>query len=219
MAGLLRALSWNLDRRQGSIRLFEVGNVFSPPDPAHPRTVRAGSGGAQQAALPVERELVSAVFAADGDDARTAVTALLALADDLRLVEVRLRAPEGGFPLPGLHPTRSAEVRAGADGRVVGTVGEIDPAVASDFGVDGQRIGWMELDLGLVLDHAVVGPGERPGPAGQPVPVVRRGSCLRRWRRRPRRPGGRRAVGAGGELLESVTLFDVYRGPGVERSA
>jgi len=216
MAGLLRALSWNLDRRQGSIRLFEVGNVFSPPDPAHPRTVRAGSGGAQQAALPVERELVSAVFAADGDDARTAVTALLALADDLRLVEVRLRAPEGEFPLPGLHPTRSAEVRAGADGRVVGTVGEIDPAVASDFGVDGQRIGWMELDLGLVLDHAVVG---RASDRARPVSRYPSSDVDLAFALADAVPADRVAdvlSVAGGELLESVTLFDVYRGPGVE---
>jgi phenylalanyl-tRNA synthetase beta chain len=216
MAGLLRALAWNLDRRQGSVRLFEVGVVFSPPDATGAHTARAGAGGAQQAMLPVERQLLSALFATDGDDASSAVAALAAMGSELGAADLRVRAPEAGASLPGLHPTRSARVCSGAGGPEVGTVGEIDPAVAADFGVDGQRIGWLELDLGLVLDPTVV---ERSSDRSRPisrypssdvdlalvlddaVPADRLADVLRE---------------AGGALLESVTLFDVYRGPGVE---
>jgi phenylalanyl-tRNA synthetase beta chain len=215
LAGLLRALAWNRDRRQGAVRLFEVGVVFAPPDPER-ATERAGSGGAQQAALPEERELVSVLFAAVGDDAKGAVGALLSLGDELRLADLRLRAPGGGSGVAGLHPTRSAEVRAGSGGPVVGTVGEVDPAVVAEFGAGEARVGWLELDLGLVLDAGVV--ARRPATV-QPVsrypssdvdlafsvedhvPVDLVTDVLR---------------DAGGELLESVTLFDVYRGQGVE---
>jgi phenylalanyl-tRNA synthetase beta chain len=215
MAGLLRALAWNLDRRQGSIRLFEVGVVFAPPGPGRTVTERAGPGGAQQAMLPDERELLSAIFAADGDDAATAVAALGALVEELGLAEVRVRAPEPAEGQAGLHPTRSANVVAGADGVVVGTVGEVDPAVVADFGAGPRRVGWLEVDLGLVGDRSVMPRrSERSRPISRypssdvdlalvvddAVPADALADVLRR---------------AGGELLESVTLFDVYRGPGV----
>ena len=45
MPGLLGALSYNASRRQGDIRLFEVGVVFSHPGEGSPRVVeRAGAG-------------------------------------------------------------------------------------------------------------------------------------------------------------------------------
>ena len=44
MPGLLGALAYNAGRRQGAIRLFEVGVVFSHPDEGRPRVVeRSGS--------------------------------------------------------------------------------------------------------------------------------------------------------------------------------
>ncbi len=215
MAGLLGALAWNRDRRQGSVRLFEVGTVFAPPETGR-SAVRAGSGGSAVASLPIERELVSAVFAGDGDDVTSALAALWALADELRVADLRLRPPAEGTTPPGLHPTRSAEVRSGPEGPVVGTAGEVDPAVVAGFGAGAGRVGWFELDLPRFLDPALV---ERRSDVAAPVsrypssdvdlafvldddvPADVLTDVLRR---------------AGGDALESVTLFDVYRGPGVE---
>ncbi len=214
MAGLLRALAHNRDRRQGSVRLFEVGIVFSEPTPGRGPGERAGSGGEHEAFLPTERELVSVLFGADGDDARVAVAALEAVSNELGLAGLKVRPPEGGEPLAGLHPTRSARVLAGAV--QVGTLGEIDPAVAADFGVAEGRLGWLELDLNLLVDRAV---------------VARRDELVRPVSRYPSSDIDLALVvddaiavdevadvlrASGGDLLESVTLFDVYRGPGVE---
>ena len=59
MPGLLGALAYNADRRQGSVRLYEVGVVFSHPDEGERRVVeRSGAGGAHKAVLPGERELL-----------------------------------------------------------------------------------------------------------------------------------------------------------------
>ena len=70
MPGLLGALAYNASRRQPEVRLYEVGVVFSHPGEGAPRVVeRAGAGGAESAELPGERELLSAVFALDTDDA------------------------------------------------------------------------------------------------------------------------------------------------------
>jgi phenylalanyl-tRNA synthetase beta chain len=50
-----------------------------------------------------------------------------------------------------LHPGRSAEVRLG--GRSVGHVGELAPAVARSFDIEG-RVAIAEIDLGPVLEPA-----------------------------------------------------------------
>jgi phenylalanyl-tRNA synthetase beta chain len=208
LPGLLRALAYNVNRRQGDVRLFEVGTVFSHPDD---RGRRSGVGAARgaPAALPGERELCSAAFACQGDDARVAVAAWRVLADALRLDRVALVA-DGA--IAGLHPTRSG--RLVAPGGDVGAVGEIDPAVVDAFGLQG-RVGWLELDLGRLLDESVA---PRRSEAAQPVSrfpssdvdvalVVDDGV--------PAAAVQAALEAAGGELLERVSLFDVYRGSGV----
>ncbi len=243
MPGLLRALAYNVERRQGELRLFEIGVVFTRPEAATTelgvpaRVERSGPGGAHRSALPVEREFLGVLFAQDADDARTAVVAWRCLAEELRLAGVRLvqRAPSAATPglppIPGLHPTRGAwlvtlagnaeqRVEPGSDHEgvvpagAIGTVGEIDPAVALAFGVQG-RVGWLEVDLGRLLD---------------PAAVPRRSEWTRPVSRFPTSDVDLAFVvadevpadevrglleEAGGERLESLTLFDVYRGPAV----
>jgi phenylalanyl-tRNA synthetase beta chain len=229
MPGLLGALAYNASRRQADVRLFEVGVVFSHPDEGAARIVeRSGAGGTGRAELPGERELLSTVFAGEGDDARAAVAAWHVVADALRLEAVRLVPPgDGRPPLPGLHPTRAAQLVArDADGHTVtlGSVGEIDPAVADTFdltaasgsGTAARRVGWLEIDLGLLFDEArvprriTVGGAVSRFPSSDidlafvvadPHPADVVAGVLRE---------------AGGELLESVHLFDVYRGAGMD---
>jgi phenylalanyl-tRNA synthetase beta chain len=229
MPGLLGALAYNASRRQGAIRLFEVGVVFSHPGEGAPRVVeRSGSGGAQAALLPGERELLSAVFAYDTDDARSAVAAWHVLADAFRLSGVRLvAAEEGELAPPGLHPTRSARLVAQASaqqtGRTIGTVGEIDPDVAASFGltyatgagVASRRIGWLEVDLGLLLDEDVVTRRAMVAAAVSRFPSSDIDLALVVEDRVPADAVAEALGAAAGDLLESVALFDVYRGPGI----
>jgi len=210
LPGLVRALAWNANRREGDVRLFEIGVVFSHPDQAS-RRARGGAAGGVTAVLPDERELLCVVLGDGDDDARAAAAAWRVLADALRLEPVEVVA-DG--TLPGLHPTRSARLVA-AGGTTLGCVGEVDPEVAAAFGVSGRRLGWVEADLGLLLDPAVA--ARRPEVArplsrfpsadvdlalvvADDVPAAQVAEVLR---------------AAGGERCESVTLFDVYRGHGV----
>ena len=196
LPGLLKAVRYNADRQWLNVRLFEVGRVFFPPAP----------GAAP--ALPVEREDVAFVVAGPGADARLAVRLWSILADALRLEGVELVASK----VPGLHPTRAARL-VGADGNDFGEVGEVDAEVATAFGLSG-RVGYFAADLRALLaqprradqarpvsrfpasdiDLAFVIPGDVPAAAVASTLQV-----------------------AGGELLESVRLFDVYplaeRGP------
>ncbi len=228
MPGLLGALAYNASRRQPEVRLFEVGVVFSHPDGGAPRVVeRAGAGGTETALLPGERELVSAVFARDSDDARDAVASWHVVADALHLDGVRLVAPGGELgSLPGLHPTRSAHLVAhgGSIGPVVlGSVGEIDPGVATTFGLtrlsgsgtSARRVGWLELDLGLLLDEAQVPRRVTTGGAVSRFPSSDIDLALVVEDRHPADVVAEGLRSAAGELLESVSLFDVYRGAGI----
>jgi phenylalanyl-tRNA synthetase beta chain len=230
MPGLLGALAYNASRRQGAIRLYEVGVVFSHPGEGAPRVVeRSGEGGTRTATLPGERELLCAVFARDDDDAQSAVVAWRVLADAFRLTGVRLDAGQTAV-LTGLHPTRSAALMARSSsgdgdkgGRVIGTVGEIDPDVAQAFGLTttsaqgttARRIGWLQVDLGLLFNEEVVPRRAMVSAAVSRFPSSDVDLAFVVEDTHPADAVAEVLGAAAGELLESVTLFDVYRGPGI----
>jgi phenylalanyl-tRNA synthetase beta chain len=228
LPGLLRALAYNASRRQPEVRLFEVGVVFSHPDEGSQRVVeRAGAGGSSTAALPGEREMVAVVFARDEDDARTAVAAWDVLADALHVDGVRFGPPGGrGSSLTGLHPSRSAHLVArGLNGEVttIGSVGEVDPDVAAAFGVtrtsggsaSARRVGWLEFDLGVLLDETLVPRRPVGGGAISRFPSSDIDLALVVDDRYAADEVAMSLRTSAGEMLESVRLFDVYRGPGI----
>ena len=204
--GLVRAVLHNTERRQLDLRFFEVGSVF---------WYRAEDGSAEAS------ERLSVIFVAEGDDAWTAVGAWRWIAEALGLADWSLGGLTGPEPVvAALHPYRSSAVVAGPDpgGLTVGAVGELDPAVVERLGLvgpDGRppRSGWLDLDLGILLDRERV--PRRPA-TSRPISrfpssdvdlafvvpdAVPAGAVERALRR------------AGGEVVESIDLFDVYRGP------
>ncbi len=209
VSGLVRAVLRNSERRQSGIRFFEVGSVF-----------RRGG-----VTLGESSERMSAVFAADGDDSFTAVSAWRTLSEALGLASWSLGVPAPASPVSApIHPYRSSVIlsgdgQAGAEavGTVIGVVGELDPTVVGRFdlvGPDGRprRLGWLDLDLDVLLDRqSVVRRPEQSRPLSRfpssdidlafvvsdAVAAASVQGTLRR---------------TGGDLLESVDLFDVYRG-------
>jgi phenylalanyl-tRNA synthetase beta chain len=193
LPGLLKALRFNLDRQLDDLALFEVGRIFAPP--------------ADGRILPDEAEhLGVAVLPPAGatgtDSVTSAVRTWQWLASALRLDGIALEAARR----PGLHPGRSARVVAG--GLTLGEIGEVDPAVASAYGITG-RVGWLQISLDLLA-----GAGRRPRMATEisrypasdadlafvapdDLPAADLVGALRR---------------SGGDLVEDVSLFDVYRG-------
>lgn len=202
LPNLLKAVQYNVSHGLSHVSLFEVGKVFlSAPDPDDPR---------------VPDQPVHLAFIAVGDtgarglhstprptDVYTSTGIVRALFDRLGLpMRIRQGTP-GGF-----HPGRAAEVLM-AD-RVVGTIGELHPAVGRAFGIDGRVAagelflaplladeGWwqleapstyprVEFDLAFVLEERT--------PASGVVEAIR---------------------AAAGEWLESVTVFDEFRGASI----
>ena len=211
LPGLLRALAFNVGRRNDRIRLFEIGVVFPVPPPERVARVLARTGGT----VIDEREHLAVLFAADGDDAEAATRGWLELAGALGLDDVELVAVTGDV-VPGLHPTRSARLlgsdvgHRGDERTVLGAVGEIDPAVLEAFGVAGRRVGWLEAELQVLLRRSA----ERRMLL-QPVSVFPSSDIDLAFVVDDAVPAslvGATIRSAAGSLLESLTLFDVFRG-------
>jgi len=213
--GLVRAIVYNAERRQGDVRLFEVGSVF------HRLEIPTGDGPDAG-----ETERLCAVFAADGDDAWSAVAAWHSVADALGLTGwVLEQGPHHGSAFRALHDYRSGTLLTepvtaeGAALRraVLGVVGELDPTFVEGFGllgVDGRprRVGWLDLDLDVLLDpaQAVRKPLESAPISRFPSSDIDLAFVV------PEEvPAGMveaTLIATGADLLESVRLFDVYRG-------
>jgi phenylalanyl-tRNA synthetase beta chain len=188
--GLLKALAYNASHRIPDARLFELGRVF----------LRPAEGSGQE--LPDEPEWLAVGLA--GAAAPDAVGVLRVIADALGS-SVELRSDEA----PGLHPTRTAAVSV--DGRPAGHVGEIDPAVAEAFDLV-PPVAWLELEVDALL-------GDERGPRQhQPISTYPSSDLDLAFEVDDSEAAGAVEAtirDASGELLASLSLFDVYRGTGV----
>ena len=185
--GLLRAVQYNASHRAPQIALFEIGHVYP-----------AGEG-----PLPDESEQLCILVA--GADVHTALHQWNTIADALG---VGALLDQSKVP-PGLHPTRSATLARGKT--ALGVVGEIDPIVLHDLGID-ARVSCLEINLSIAL-------AEQPKPVQAKeinrfpssdidlafvVPnAVTAANIVRALRQ------------ACAKRLVSIELFDVYRGQGV----
>jgi len=197
LPGLLGAVAFNAAQGNADVALFETGHVFRRP----------GAGALQ----PDERDHVAIAIAGtrtgrpheadravDVYDAIRAVDAVIAA---LRLADARLEAAT----TPGLHPGRTAAVIV--DGTVVGHIGEVDRDALGVHGLAGPVVA-AELDLGALLgasrrERRYVAPSRFPASGvdlafvlADAVPAAAVVTTLRE---------------AGGDLLEDVRIFDVFR--------
>ncbi|MGH9300626.1 MAG: phenylalanine--tRNA ligase subunit beta [Acidimicrobiales bacterium] len=198
MAGLLKAAAFNVDRRWEDVRLFEIGHVFEAPK---------SPGGD-----PGEYEHLALLMGHPGDDVTSAVLSWRRMVEALGAGPTRMQASSW----PGLHPGRSVELVVG--GAIVGGLGEIDPDVAAAFGLGGRRLGYFECDLELVLARGdgpgQAGPGQAVGVSAFPSSDI--DLAFEVDESVPAELIRDALAQAGGELLVSLELFDVYRGPGID---
>lgn len=188
--GMLRAIAYNQSHRLNNISLFEMGHVYPQ--------------GSQQ--LPDEYEALS-VMVADAD-ARVAMDIWSQLSSGLGVgAQLRQDMPPAGF-----HATRSAELRRGK--LLIGTVGEIDPTVLSNYGITG-RVACVELNISILLAevpkaHNAQVVSKFPSSdfdLAFTVPYTIAAGVLTKALRQ-----------AGGALIEEMALFDIYHGAGMTAS-
>lgn len=196
LPGLLKALRRNVSRHVRTAALFEVGTAF--------RLVRDAPEERPSAAFamtgPASQSWAEPPHLFDFFDAKGVVEALLG---ELGVSDVSFGEPPG-WPF---HPGRSTRVLSG--GERVGAVGEVHPRVAEDLDLGG-RVAGGELDVTALMAHASAEIAARDVPR---FPPVRRDLAFILPAESPGGAVRESLIAAGGELVESCLLFDVFAGP------
>jgi phenylalanyl-tRNA synthetase beta chain len=217
LPGLLDTVLRNLSRGTRDLLVFEIGSVFlprrgapRPPDPPVDHRPDAATLAALNAALPNQPVHLAVVLAgsaersgwwgpgrpADWADAIELARRIGAVAgSDLRVVAA---------DQPPFHPGRCASIRVGD--WPIGHAGELAPAVVERLGLP-PRTAAIELNLDAL-------PGRQPpvAPVISPYPPVHLDVALVVDNAVPAADVTQALRDGGGELLESVRLFDVYTG-------
>jgi phenylalanyl-tRNA synthetase beta chain len=192
--GLLEVLATNLARKQDRVRIFEVGRCFARANGGYDQPLRIGGlayGDARPEQWGAPRRWVD-LFDVKGD--------LEAMAAPLALATERMEHPV-------LHPGRSARVRIGEE--AAGWLGELHPRLVRAFELPRAPV-LFELDLAALLHRSV--------PAASAVsklPAVRRDIAVVVDEAVPAQDVLRALADARRGPVETVRLFDVYRGPAI----
>ena len=190
LPSMLEIVARNFSYRNKSARLYELGKIYLP----------------REDGLADEPKYLSLGAYGDGVDFFSFKGGIETLLHELRITDVRYVACTGN---DSYHPGRCAKVYAGET--YLGVFGQIHPLVAANYGVDAE-IYAAELSFDAMYEKRGGIPVYQPLPK---FPAVTRdiavvcsedvtvGALEESIRR-----------GAKG-LLKDVTLFDIYRGPGI----
>ena len=191
LPSMLDILSRNYAMKNKGVKLYEIGKIYLPKDgeklPDEPKRMIFGTYGEHENFFTLKGEID-------------------AILDQLNVHPATYIADTKN---PSYHPGRCADIVI--DGKKMGVIGQIHPLVAETYGIGGE-VYVAELDFtGL---QAVLAP-ERVFHSLPKFPTVSRDlalvceesmtvgmleACIKK---------------AGGKLLRSVQLFDIYRGPGI----
>jgi len=186
-----------------SVTVFEIGQVFIPMPgeelPAEPLKLALVMGGAREQVFWEQPEAEELDFV----DAKGLLEELAERAG----VALRFEAARR----PGLHPGRTANVVLEGAGEI-GYLGELHPEVRATYELPDRRFCVCELELGRLLsawveDVRLDAPSRFPAVIQDMALILPRAVTAAAVVEHIRR--------AGGGILASATLFDVYEGEGI----
>ena len=210
LAGLLRNVGYNLSRGVRDVKLYELGRVYvAEPDARHPSGELAWPAheprrlGLVITGARAGKRWNGGGEAADFFDLKGAVEDVI---EAMGIADVRFRLAEHA----ALHPASASAVLLG--GSVAGNLGQVHPRVAEHFEVPPETC-VAELDWEALLSQSLAvkhlrGVPKFPAVARDLAFVVDASVPADKLLEEIR-------AADGGKLLESVSLFDVYRGPPV----
>lgn len=217
LPGLLETLQRNISRGFRDVALYHVGQVVLPgseqtaaPDPGVDRCPSDDELAALERAVPDQPVHVAVVLAGERrrsgwwgkGEAATWADAVQAarLVGEVSGVDLDIEAAE----VMPWHPGRCA--RLSIDGRTVGYAGELHPKVVEKLGLP-KRTAVMELDL-----DAIPVVDRKPAPFISPFPPVLLDVALVVDTDVSARSLAAVLREGAGELVEDVSLFDLYEG-------
>ena len=194
LPGLIGTLQTNVNRKAARVRLFETGRIFRHAGAGFEQPMRLG-GLAFGGALPEQW----------GEAARP--VGFFDVKADLEALTAPRRLTTIAAAHPALHPGRAAAVLI--DGHTVGWLGELHPKLVRQFELPHAPV-VFELDLDPLLETAL--------PVGRPVsrlPIVRRDFALVVDNALPAQTLLDALEAAKPAHVIALSVFDVYRGPGL----
>ena len=193
--GMLTSLATNYNRRNKNVRLYELGNIYVAEE-------------LPLAGLPDERMQFTLGMYGEGDF-YTMKGVVEEFFDKIGLHKKEVYDPKAGKPF--LHPGRQANIIY--DGKTVGYLGEVHPAVADTYGI-GERAYVAVLDMPSIepfatFDRKYEGIAKYPA-VNRDISMVIPKSVL---------AGQIEEIieNKGGSYLESYQLFDVYEGAQIKK--
>ncbi|MDD2858624.1 MAG: phenylalanine--tRNA ligase subunit beta, partial [Candidatus Nanopelagicales bacterium] len=225
LPGLLAAARRNLGRGSDDLCIFELGSIVRSglgaqvPRPSVAQRPTEAEWQAVHAMLPHQTTSIAVVLAGHrvaqtwsdathAYDWADALETAHVIAASIGLTLVVERGDD-----PTFHPGRCADLRV--DGVSVGVAGELHPRVVEQLGLPARACA-LELDFDALVERA---PQARTAPQVSGQPVAKEDLALVVSDDVPARAVLEAIIAGAGPLLESVRLFDVYRGPQVPEGA
>jgi len=190
LPNMMEVLGRNFSRNIAKVRAFEIGNVF----------LDAGGG---TSGLPQEKDHLCLGAYGQGESFFTLKGVIEELLSKLGVKETVFRTENG---LAIYHFGRCAAIEAG--GRRIGTIGEMHPDVAERYGIE-SRVYCGEIDLEILYETADISHLYVPLPK---YPAMTRDIALLVPEDVHVADIEKTIRSSAGQLLESVELFDIYRG-------
>lgn len=195
IGGLVNAVAFNASRKQPRVRLFEVGRCFlNQAD--HPQPWRVGAIAFGEAE---PQQWGRAARTVDFFDVKA----------DLEVLLAPVTAEFVPAPHPALHPGKSAKVLV--HGQAAGWIGELHPRWQQKYDLPSVPV-LFEMELSAV--------GQRELPVFQELskfPAVRRDMAAEFDENIRYGDIGNELKRSGPAILRDVTVFDLYRGQGVQK--
>lgn len=195
---LMDTASYNINRKQRDLMIFEIGNVFTTIEKELTR-------------LPDEKITIAGLFTGNqstqhwkeankGVDFYLVKGVIEELLDRLGILSAEFKSARG---LKGMHPGRSAVISI--QGKEVGYLGQIHPQMEQKYDVGETYV--FQLDGESILRAATVHPGMVPLPK---YPEISRDIAVVVSQDVSAAQLRNLIENTAGSLLESVSIFDVY---------
>ena len=188
--GILTSLSTNYNRRNENAGLFEIAKVYIPK--AVPVTE-----------LPDEPVKITIGMYGNNVDFYAAKGIVEHTVDTLEIKNVEFLPAKDIF---WMHPGRTARIEI--NGKYAGYVGELHPKVASNYGI-GTRVYISVIDESTLIEASDLITVYKPLPK---YPAMARDISMLVKDEIYVRDIEKEIEANGGQLLENITLFDVYKG-------
>ena len=192
LPSMMEILSKNYNNRNASAYLYEICREYIPTEPDK---------------LPIEKEVLIAGMYGDNADFFTAKGVLEELLNKAGLKDYDIEASAEEY---SFHPGRCAVLSV--QGERLGVLGEIHPQCSENYGI-GTRVYVFKLDVAVLYKYANTEKSYTPLPK---YPAVTRDIALLCDETIPVITLQKAIANAGGKIVESIKLFDVYQGKQIE---